>query len=1093
MPLSSGRRIEISTDAATRLHLAQEWIENYSADTEITLVAHSQEAANDLHLRVVESRAAAFGLKRVTLNFIASRLAQRTLIESGTAPATNLTFTAVVARAIHSLQSTKKLTYFAPVATKPGFPIAVAKTLFELRMNQVPSESLARLTRGGRDLAAIAETVETELAAAKLSDRAVLFEAAIQAIDSAEGVSWIGKPLLLFDLCLISKLEQRLIETLGQRAKSVLATAPSGDERTVTALEAALNTARTNNRVALGRHTQKSLTLIKEHLFQDTAPTRAELDDSVTLSNWPGEPRECVEIVRNIQMEATQGVPLDQIAVLLNSPGEYRAHLEESFARADIPSYFSQGTTSPDPAGRALLALLACAADGLSAKRFAEYLSLGELPAPESTKDVDAQWVAPDDELIQSEIETEEIETNLASSNLSTDPDDSPIVDGSLRTPARWERLIVDSAVIGGRDRWSRRLAGLANELQVRIDEAAPDEESLVLSLKRDLRDLNSLRNYALPLIEQLDRLPITATWGEWLARLRELTVNALRHPEGVLETLAELEPMSAVGPVDLYEVQLVLEPRLRDLRVKPPKRRFGRVFVGPIAAARGLSFKVVFVPGLAEKVFPRKVVEDPILPDIQRGDTDPRLTTRRDQLDNERAALRIAIGCATDRVYLSYPRVDVQQSRPRVPSFYALEALRAAEGALPGFEEVRTRAESTTRARLGWPAPADPNAAIDEAEYDLALLANLADLPKEQATGTANYLLTANKHLVRALRARSRRWLRRWTQNDGLVDPDQLGFESIARHQFANRPFSASALQLFADCPYRFFLSAVMRLELRQEPAAIEVIDPLTRGSLFHEAQFEILSGLRSKGLLPLKPDSLKVAFDFVEQALGHLSDSYEDQLAPAIPRVWIDGVNSIRADLREWLRRMTESNEVWVPHKFELSFGLGDYGPPHRDPDSVDHPVELIGDLKLRGSIDMVERGGTNYRVTDHKTGKARAEKDTVVGGGRYLQPLLYALACEKLLPGKVDSGRLYYCTADGGYEQRIVSLNDENTRILNSILSTIRQSLVDGFLPAAPDKDACKWCDYLAVCGAYEEKRTKDKPRDRLIQIKAMRKLP
>jgi RecB family exonuclease len=422
------------------------------------------------------------------------------------------------------------------------------------------------------------------------------------------------------------------------------------------------------------------------------------------------------------------------------------------------------------------------------------------------------------------------------------------------------------------------------------------------------------------------------------------------------------------------------------------------------------------------------------------------------------------------------------------------LEALRAAEGALPGFEEVRARAESTTRARLGWPAPQDPNAAIDEAEYDLALLANLATLAKDHATGSAHYLLTANSHLARALRARSRRWLRRWTPNDGLVDPDELGLESIARHQFGNRPFSASALQLFADCPYRFFLSAVMRLEQRQEPAAIEVIDPLTRGSLFHEAQFEILTALRSKDLLPLRPESLAVAFQLVEQAIGHLSDSYEDKLAPAIPRVWIDGVNSIRADLREWLRRMTESNEPWVPHKFELSFGLGDYGPPHRDPDSVDTAVDLIGDLKLRGSIDMVERQGPNhYRVTDHKTGKARAEKDTVVGGGKYLQPLLYALACAKLLSGKVDSGRLYYCTADGGFEQRIVPLNEENINSLNSILSTIRQSLIDGFLPAAPDKDACRWCDYLAVCGAYEEKRTKDKPKDRLIQIKALRKLP
>ena len=43
-------------------------------------------------------------------------------------------------------------------------------------------------------------------------------------------------------------------------------------------------------------------------------------------------------------------------------------------------AWFARGTRRPDPSGRAFLALLACAADGLSARRFAEYLSLGQVP-----------------------------------------------------------------------------------------------------------------------------------------------------------------------------------------------------------------------------------------------------------------------------------------------------------------------------------------------------------------------------------------------------------------------------------------------------------------------------------------------------------------------------------------------------------------------------------------------------------------------------------------------------------------------------------------------------------------------------------------
>ncbi|MGH9968608.1 MAG: PD-(D/E)XK nuclease family protein [Pyrinomonadaceae bacterium] len=854
------KRIEISSDAATRLQIARDWIEAYPADTEILVLAHSAEAATDLHLGVVGAKGALFGIKRFTLNVLASRLAQNALAVSGSAPASSLSFTAVVARAIHSLQSDGKLSYFEPVATRPGFPVAVAKTLEELRINEVDPESVACPERGVKDLAAIASLVEQELKAAKLSDRAALFRAAIDSVGAAENATYLGLPLLLLDVPLRSRLENTLIRELAALSPDVLATVPQGDERTITSLEESLQCNRntgTREHGADSLSAANSLSFAKQHLFENSAPPHTRLDSSILLRNWPGEPRECIEIVRSIQAEAAQGVPYDQMAILLNSPGEYRSHLEEAFSRAEIPAYFAQGTTAPDPAGRALLALLSCAADGLSARRFAEYLSLGQVPHPDASKNLESQWVGPSDELVAATTEAEDdlpTSTEPAESTLPANPEDSAVIEGNLRAPARWERLLVDSAVIGGKDRWTRRLKGLANELLLGMEETEPEEEAKVESIKRQLLDLDALKTYALPLIERLAALPDGANWGEWLVHLRELAVNALRAPEGVLATLADLELMHRVGPVDLHEVQLVLGSRLHDLGVKPAPRRYGSVFVGSVDTARGLSFQVVFIPGLAERMFPRKIVEDPILSDQQRRDTATAgLTTRRDRLELERLALRIALGSARERAYLSYPRIDVQQSRPRVPSFYALEALRAAEGVLPGFEEIAARAESTTRARLGWPAPERPEAALDEAEYDLALLANLVGTKNEDATGGAHYLLTANSHLARALRARSRRWLRRWTPNDGLVDPDELARQSIANHQFSARSFSATALQNYASCPYRFFLSAILRLELRQEPAAIEAIDPLTRGSLFHESQFEVLTGLKSAGLLPL------------------------------------------------------------------------------------------------------------------------------------------------------------------------------------------------------------------------------------------------
>ena len=65
----------------------------------------------------------------------------------------------------------------------------------------------------------------------------------------------------------------------------------------------------------------------------------------------------------------------------------------------------------------------------------------------------------------------------------------------------------------------------------------------------------------------------------------------------------------------------------------------------------------------------------------------------------------------------------------------------------------------------------------------------------------------------------------------------------------------------------------------------------------------------------------------------------------------------------------------------------------------------------IRLRGSIDLVERNAEGHlRVTDHKTGKVRVKTDSIVEGGASLQPVLYALAVEKLLGIEVPKRAQY-----------------------------------------------------------------------------------
>ncbi len=1105
------RRLVVAPTAAARLDCARAWLEAYDPAAEVLVIGASWEAVDDLVRGALGAAGARFGTTRLTLGTVAGILATPALAAASRAPAGALSLDAIAARVVHVLAGEKEdaarggkaggaagaLGYFTPVARCPGFPRAVARTIEELRMHGLDAAALRALPTVGPALHALSDAIEEELARAGAADRAAVFAAATDAIAGGARSPLLDVPLLLLDVEVHAPREAALVAAIAARAPAALATAAAGDVRTIGQLERALAIAAEHP----ATKATSSLANLQTHLFEDTRPADRDLDDTVVLRSWPGEARECVEIARAIRAEAARGVAFDRMAIFLPAQHDYTSHLEEALRRADVPAFFASGTTRPDAAGRALLALLACAAEGLSARRFAEYLSLAQVPTDDVQRDRAADparvWAPPEHDLVRPAIaDAAPVPPDGAADDpLPANPDRTAVVAGTLRAPWRWERLLVDAAVIGQKERWTARLDGLREELRVRRRALADEDDARVARLEQELADLEHLRTFALPLVGRLADLPERARWGEWLERLRELAGVALRHPEHVLAVLAELEPMAPVGPIELDEVRLVLTGRLRELRERPQRRRYGSVYVVPAYAARGLEFDVVFLAGLAERIVPRKLTEDPILLDASRRALDAALPLQRDRVADERLAVRLAVGAARTRVVLSYPRLDMEQGRPRVPSFYTLELLRAAEGRLPGFEEIAGRARGAIGVRLGWPAPDRAEDAIDDAEYDLALLAGVLGSDAEERRGTARYLLGANVHLARALRVRWYRWWpKRWTAADGLVEPDELARAALARHQLAARSFSPTALQHYAACPYRFFLQAVHRLQPREDPVAIETLDPLTRGALFHDVQFALLTKLRAEGRLPVTGENRVAAQDTVDGVLATIAGAYAEKLAPAIPRVWEDAIASIRADLREWLRRAAEDDGGWTPHRFELSFGIADGDRANADPASTPDPVPLDGGLKLRGAIDLVERHrGGRLRVTDHKTGKVRAKPGVVVGGGEILQPVLYALACERLLPDPVAEGRLYYCTTAGGYEDRVVPLDDASRAAARTVMQTLDGALRDGFLPAAPVARGCVYCDYRAVCGPYEEIRAKRKPQDAVAGLARLRSMP
>lgn len=1078
--------------AAARLRQARRFLERCEPGAEILLLGATRGAVDDLARAIALERGATFGLHRLSFTQLAARLAVLELAARERAPATSLGHEAVATRAAFEARSQGALDYFSTVLQTPGFPKALARTLQELRLASVAGGALAGLARGGSDLAALLDRVEGFLNEAGASDRASLFETATRALGSPL-TGWPRMPLLLLDVPFESEIEAEFLWALVQQSPRAMITVPAGDLSAVHQLEK-----RGAEIQAIEPDESNDLTQLTRHLFSiEPPPERARTGELVWFSA-PGEGRECVEIARLILKEAERGVRFDQMAVVIRPTQQYTGLLEHALARAGIPAYFDHGTRRPEPTGRAFLAILSCAVESFSAKRFAEYLSLAQVPPQEDAgqpraRAPDATWVASRDDIfgVLSErgIETRE---SADDEDRSGAGDDRSVVAGTLRAPWKWETLLVESAVIGGSARWARRLDGLNAEYEIKIRELAAEEpdSARIARLQRERENLSHLRSFALPLIEEMSAWPGRALWGDWLRRLEDFAPRVLRRPEFVLRVLADLRPMEAVGPVGLPEVHGVLSDRLGSLEAEPPADRYGRLFVCSPEQARGRGFRVAFVPGLAERLFPQKVREDPLLLDDLRRDLGAPLKVQDDRAERERLLLRLAVGSAAERLYVSFPRIETAEARARVPSFYALEVMRAVTGRVPDHQQLELEASEQAHASLAWPAPQEPGDAIDDAEHDLSVLRSLMRRDGD-VKGHAHYLLRLNEC---ARRSASERWARArqpWSPYDGIVRLTDATRPFLHSQRLGARPYSVSALQNYAYCPYRFLLAAMYRLEPLEEPEPLERMDPLTKGSLFHAVLAEFFRAVQKRDMaLPATP--LESVLEVLDETLARVAAEYAEKLAPAVERVWQDEIASIRTDLRIWANNFAQT-PGWQPWLFEFAFGLPDA--PGHDPNSVRDPVTIDGRFTLRGAVDLVERrpGGSVLRVTDHKTGKNRSERGSIVGGGRQLQPVIYSLAVEAATGGTVESARFSYCTTAGGFTEHTVRIDERSRNMGIEALEIIDRAVELGMLPPAPAERACRFCDFLPVCGPDQERRARRKSRKEIGDLVELRGRP
>lgn len=373
----------------------------------------------------------------------------------------------------------------------------------------------------------------------------------------------------------------------------------------------------------------------------------------------------------------------------------------------------------------------------------------------------------------------------------------------------RWRRLVADLGIQGGFLQWRAKLEPLAA--------SDPDARAL-------WRLVSSWR-------ETLGAP--ASSWSELSSRCEGVLREALEPEapgpadaevwEAVLEATRSLAFFDRLGrPPGLDEFLECLEDKLRRAARSVSSGRRG-VRVLDAMDARGESFAVVFLVGLKEGLFPRQILEDPLLRDSARGALKTTagywISRKLAGYDEERLLFYLTAASARRRLYCVYPRSD-DAGKAEVPSLYLRELCRCA--GLPFGESAELRVPRQPAERLR----ETPLERLSPAELSLRLALDGGDAARARAalTGDAG-LLEDGLEAVAGLNARGPAGA-----FDGLV-----GEPAAFMAEWRARGISPTALDLFADCPFRFFAERLLGLGVEPEATESGEFAGWARGKIYH------------------------------------------------------------------------------------------------------------------------------------------------------------------------------------------------------------------------------------------------------------------
>lgn len=290
-------------------------------------------------------------------------------------------------------------------------------------------------------------------------------------------------------------------------------------------------------------------------------------------------------------------------------------------------------------------------------------------------------------------------------------------------------------------------------------------------------------------------------------------------------------------------------------------------------------------------------------------------------------------------------------------------------------------------------------------------------------------------------------------------------------REYFKRKPFSATAFNMYGECPYKFFLARVLNLSPSDEEGEYTA---MARGTVLHKILETFFKNHRT-GLEDKKLDEyLAEIKTLTDEIMGSLY-SKESFLHPLLFEI---EKNEIAKSIIKYITWYLKQAGDFKPVFFEMGFGY-----------KQDFSFEFAPDILFSGKIDRVDEDSNGRLIIfDYKSGSTPDIKQ--IEEGTNFQMPLYIMACEQLLKKPVVGGA--FISLNKGAVDNIL-VRDKNLSfvskrrkkgilsqeewddLLSAVKDTIKRytdNIRVGQFPIQPKK--CpktdlfgSFCDFTAIC--------------------------